>query len=663
MPQVSAHQFGFLEAPIAALSIGTNYVTRTLPVCRNALLEMLDTEPVPRDTIRNIRSPSITLRVTLVGQKMGREISAHTLLDSGAEGIIFDSLFAKCNELTLCTLAKPILVKNVDGTLNQQGAVRYTMIQTIRIKSPDNEYHEERSELYVTALGNYDVIFGTDWLQAHNPEVDWAKLQLAFTCCPKSCKLLQKPLVLEPKSKESHTTVISRIEPLEEYHAVEVESTNPELFARIHQWDKENYVHVRSKLTTSTELAAQTAPRPSMSVIPERYRSFTKVFSEEASHRLPAHRPWDHAIDLIPGKTMKNSGIYCLTPGESTALKEYITEHLRKGYICPSTSSMASPFFFVDKKDGKLRPVQDYRKLNDITVKNAAPLPLIPDLIDKLQGARYFTKLDVRWGYNNIRIKEGDEHKAAFKTALGLYEPLVMTFGLCNVPATFQTFMNNIFEDLLDTGQVVIYLDDILIFTHTIDQLDRLMRKVLERLEHHDLFLKPEKCFFNQKSIEYLGVIISEGQVKMDQAKVHGILNWPTPKTLKNVQAFLGFCNFYRRFIQDFSAIMCPLLELTKKDTPFSWGDAQEHAFRALITAFTTAPVLALPDHAKPFQLITDASAFATGTILEQPDAFNRWQPHRILFKVATTCRAKLQNSQPRITSYHSSPTNFPTLP
>ena len=233
---------------------------------------------------------------------------------------------------------------------------------------------------------------------------------------------------------------------------------------------------------------------------------------------------------------MKNSGIYHLTPSESTALKKYITEHLRKGYIRPSSSSMASPFFFVDKKDGKLRPVQDYRKLNDITVKNAALLPLIPDLVDKLQGARYFTKLDVHWGYNNIRIKEGDEYKAAFKTTLGLYEPLVMTFGLCNAPTTFQKFMNQIFEDLLDTGKVVIYLDDILIFTHTIDQLDRLTRKVLERLEHHDLFLKPEKGFFDQKSIEYLGVIISEGQVKMDQAKVHGILNWPTPKTLKNVQ-------------------------------------------------------------------------------------------------------------------------------
>jgi Retroviral aspartyl protease len=261
---------------------------------------------------------------------MGREISAHALLDSSAEGIIVDHEFAKRNKLTLHTLTKPIPVKNVDGTMNQQGAVHYTTIQTIRIKSPGNEYHEKQSELYVTALGDHDVIFGTDWLQAHNPEVDWAKLQLAFTCCPKSCKLSQTPLVLEPKSKESRTTVISRIEPLEEYHTVEVETTDPELFARIHQWDKENYIHVRSKLTTSTELAARTVPRPSMSAIPEKYRSFTKVFSEEASHRLPAHCPWDHSIDLIPGKTMKNSGIYRLTPSESAALKEYITEHLQK---------------------------------------------------------------------------------------------------------------------------------------------------------------------------------------------------------------------------------------------------------------------------------------------------------------------------------------------
>jgi hypothetical protein len=240
---------------------------------------------------------------------------------------------------------------------------------------------------------------------------------------------------------------------------------------------------------------------------------------------------------------------------------------------------MASPFFFVDKKDGKLRPVQDYRALNDITIKNAAPLPLIPELVDKLLGAIYFTKLDIHWGYNNIRIKLGDEYKAAFKTPLGLFEPTVMTFGLCNAPATFQTFMNKIFEDLIDGGHVVVYLDDILIFSDNLDQLDQLTHEVLSRLERFDLYLKPEKCVFAQTSIEYLGIIIANGQVRMDPTKLTGITSWPTPWTVKQVQAFLGFCNFYRRFIQGFSQIARSLFELTKKGVPFHWECDQESAF------------------------------------------------------------------------------------
>src|SRR5882757_9956341 len=171
---------------------------------------------------------------------------------------------------------------------------------------------------------------------------------------------------------------------------------------------------------------------------------------------------------------MKNCSIYRLTPKESNALQEYVSEHLRKGYIRLSKSPMASPFFFVDKKDCKLRPVQDYRALNDVTIKNAAPLPLIPELIDKLHGARYFTKLDIRWGYNNIRIREGDEYKAAFKTSLGLFEPTVMPFGLCNAPATFQAMMNYIFGPEIDGGHVVVYLDDILVFTEDIASLSEL---------------------------------------------------------------------------------------------------------------------------------------------------------------------------------------------
>ena len=163
---------------------------------------------------------------------------------------------------------------------------------------------------------------------------------------------------------------------------------------------------------------------------------------------------------------------------------------------------MASPFFFVKKKEGSLRPVQDYRYLNSITVKNQYPLPLIPELIDKLKGAKIFSKFDVRWGYNNVRIKEGDEWKAAFKTNRGLFEPTVMFFGLTNSPATFQGMMNELFSDLIDTGHVIIYMDDILIFTEMIEEHNILLRRVLQRLQKHDLFLKPEKCTFRVPLIE-----------------------------------------------------------------------------------------------------------------------------------------------------------------
>jgi hypothetical protein len=243
---------------------------------------------------------------------------------------------------------------------------------------------------------------------------------------------------------------------------------------------------------------------------------------------------------------------------------------------------MASPFFFVAKKDGKLRPVQNYIPLNDVTIKNEAPLPLITDLLDKLQSARYFTKLDVRWGYNNVRIKKGDEWKAAFKTKFGLYEPLVMTFGLCNAPATFQTIMEEIFSDLISDGHVIVYLDDILIFHESSTELTALTHEVLRRFLKWDLYLKPEKCSFGKDTIEYLGFLVTNGHVKMDPEKLSGIMEWPTLKTVKEVQSFLGFCNFYRRFIKDYSAIARPLFDLTKKDTPFVWGTPQTQAYDAL---------------------------------------------------------------------------------
>ena len=196
---------------------------------------------------------------------------------------------------------------------------------------------------------------------------------------------------------------------------------------------------------------------------------------------------------------------------------------------------MASPMFFVAKKDGKLRPCQDYRYLNQRTIKNAYPLPLINEILDKLKGAKYFTKFDVRWGYNNVRIKEGDQWKAAFSTNRGLFEPTVMFFGLCNSPATFQAMMDSIFKDMIQDNQVIVYMDDVLIFAQTQEDLEQYTKKVLQCLREHNLYLKPKKCEFNKTKLEYLGMIVEEGKLAMDPVKLGGIRDWPTPTKVKEV--------------------------------------------------------------------------------------------------------------------------------
>ncbi|KAF8642819.1 hypothetical protein AX16_009398 [Volvariella volvacea WC 439] len=270
---------------------------------------------------------------------------------------------------------------------------------------------------------------------------------------------------------------------------------------------------------------------------------------------------------------------------------------------------MASLFFFIGKKDGGLRPCQDYRRLNEGTIKNRYPLPLISELVDKLKGAKYFTKLDLRWGYNNVRIKEGDEWKAAFKTNKGLFEPMVLFFGLCNAPATFQQMMNEILRDMMDANILVVYMDDILLFAQDKKILKQNTVRLLERLTEHDLFLKPEKCSFEQEEIEFLGMIIKEGQVKMD------------PRKLK------GFCNFYRWFITHYADIAKPLHNLTKKDSPFQWGAEQQKAFDTLKNLFLNKPILLAPDTSKLFPIETDASKVATGGVLKQQDTNGDWHP------------------------------------
>jgi len=318
---------------------------------------------------------------------------------------------------------------------------------------------------------------------------------------------------------------------------------------------------------------------------------------------------------------MSKTLIYRLTPPELQALKEYLEDGEKQGTLWWSKAPNTCSFFFINKKDGKLRSMVDYCPLNEITKKNVAPIPLIPELVDKLLGVQFFTKLDIRWGYNNVWIHPDDIEKTAFKTPLGLFESLVMTFGLCNAPTTFQTFMDTQFADIITTGHVVIYLDDILIFAETLQELTQLTHWVLQRIQDLDLFLRPMKCSFNQTSVEYLGLIISEGEICMDPVKLKAIQEWPLPQMVKDIQKFLGFCNFYCQFVKDYSHIARPLFNLTKKETPWNWTTECNMAFETLWQTMIMLPVLMLPDHEKPFTLITDASDYVTGAILEQRDA------------------------------------------
>ena len=287
--------------------------------------------------------------------------------------------------------------------------------------------------------------------------------------------------------------------------------------------------------TKATEITVEEAKkRKSKSfeeMVPEWLHDYREVFEAEQFNKLPPQRQWDHVIKLKEG-TGPWSGmrVIPLSSKEYQILQEFLDENLKTGRIRPSKSPYASLFFVTLKKDGKLWPVQDYRRLNAIMVPNKTPLPLIKEVIDQLHGAKIFSKMDVWWGFNNIRIKEGDKEKVAFITSEGLFEPTVMFFGLTNSPATFQTMMNAILRLVIVEGKVQVYMDDILIYTSTMEEHRELVRQVLQILKEKCLFLKPKKCEFTKEQVDYLGVIVSAKGVQMDPAKVEAIMTWPVPK-------------------------------------------------------------------------------------------------------------------------------------
>jgi len=281
---------------------------------------------------------------------------------------------------------------------------------------------------------------------------------------------------------------------------------------------------------------------------------------------MSTRKIWDHAIDMKEGFVLRKEKMYPLLREERGEVCEFIEEQLKKGYIRPSKSPQTALVFFMGKKDEKKRMIQDYQYLNEWTIKNNYLLPLISDIIENIGTKNVFTKMDLRWGYNNVRIKERDEWKAVFMTPEGSFKPIVMFFGLINSPATFQAMMNELLRNLMNTGKVVAFIDNVILGTEDEERYYEMVTEVIRRLEENDLYIKPEKYKWKVREVGFLKVVIGLEKIKMEEEKVKDVLDWPTPKYIKDIQKFLRLVNYYCRFIQGFVSIARPLHDMVKKE-------------------------------------------------------------------------------------------------
>ena len=506
----------------------------------------------------------------------------NAMIDSGAAGNFMSLQFANKIHLSTTLLKKPITIFFADK--------RRTEITHSTCPLPVNiNGHLETIIFDIIPSLSTEVILGLPWLKTHEPEIKWREGTIHFTNC--TCKD-------EFTSKFDEENYVEDDENYDDvYNCTFINSLNQKL--------DEDYEEVEEDIKVED--------------IPIELREFKDVFSKIKAETLPAARKYDCKINLYdPLKLPPLRPIYTLSEIEKEALKEYINEMLKIGFIRPSNSPIGAPIFFVDKKDKTLRPCVDFRELNEATIKDRFPLPLISDLFDRVAKARYFSKIDLRGAYNLIRIKEGDEWKTSFRSCYGQFEYLVMPFGLANAPSIFQRMMQEIFGDMWEIF-VMIYLDDILIFSESLEDHVSQVKKVLSRLRDNNLYAKLSKCEFFTESIEFLGFILSSQGKTMAPSKVEAIAEWPKPNNKKDIQRFLGLANFYRRFVKNYSDIVAPLTTLTRKDYPFLWKNKENEAFNTVKALITTAPILAHFDPSLPIRIETDASDFAIGACLSQP--------------------------------------------
>ncbi|WVZ93098.1 hypothetical protein U9M48_039107 [Paspalum notatum var. saurae] len=428
---------------------------------------------------------------------------------------------------------------------------------------PENKYNhkgvEFLSNLIVLESKGLDIILGMDWLCKYNGVIDCAKKMVS---------------VKGPEGK------------IVEYQAVPSNAAKARL----------NQANAVAEIKVVNE--------------------FPDVFPEELPG-MPPDREIEFVIELVPGTAPIYKRPYRMDTNQLARLKDQIQELLDKGYIHPSRSPWGAPVIFVPKKDGTQRMCIDYRALNDVTIKNKYPLPRIDDLFDQLKGASVFSKIDLRSGYHQLKIRASDIPKTAFVSLYVLYEFTVMSFGLKNAPAYFMYFMNKVFMEYLDKFAVV-FIDDILVFSTNEEEHEKHLRMVLQKLRENQLYAKLSKCEFWLLEVSFLGHIISMGGTSVDPSKIKALQDWVAPQNVSEIRSFLGLAGYYRRFVKNFSKIAQPLSKLLAKGTTFEWTNKCQFSFEELKKLLTTTPVLIMPDVQKPFIVYCDASRQGLGCVLMQ---------------------------------------------
>ncbi|SPC61665.1 uncharacterized protein UHOD_11627 [Ustilago sp. UG-2017b] len=496
------------------------------------------------------------------------------MIDSGATTNFIDSRFVTLHSLPLTSklLTETLLLAD--------GKTQVIISEEVQLSCLVAELFPSDITFQVTDLGLCPIILGLPWLKGANPNIDWQPGNITTRSPPLT------PSQMAPSQSSSTLSSASLdIDVIDAFAFDKSLRSDCITSGTLYPSPIQSQQLLATTITSSDTTTALAYDTGLSDIIPPEYHQYLDVFSRVRADKLPPHRTYDHHIPLEEGKSPPFGPIYSLSEHELKTLRGYLEENLAKGFVSPSDSPAASPILFVKKKDGSLRLCVDYRGLNRITIRNRYPLPLIDELLDRLREARFFTRIDLRGTYNLLRIAKGDEWKTAFRTRYGLF------------------------------------------------QYNGHVSAVLARLRQAGLYAKAEKCQFSTSQTEFLGFVVSDQGVSMDPSKTEVITNWPVPKSVHDVQVFLGFCNFYRKFIPQYSRTAYPLTQLLRKEaqsTPFAWNHAAQHAFEQLRSSFNTDTILRHFDPARPIIVETDASDFAVAAVLSQ--SFDQGTRHPIAF-------------------------------